>query len=70
MKIKIKVKSLIIIIFATLFLVLIVVPFTTLEIANFLDRRYSSKAAIFYESYLSKPIKFSTNEAQYKYAKV
>ncbi len=69
MKIKIKVKSLIIIIFATLFLVLIVVPFTTLEIANFLDRRYSSKAAIFYESYLSKPIKFSTNEAQYKYAK-
>lgn len=67
MKIKIKIKSLILITLATVFIVLIVVPFTTLEIAKYLDKKGSDKAAVFYESYLSKAIKPSESEALYKY---
>lgn len=68
MKLKIKIKNLILITFATIFVVLIVVPFTTLQIGNILSDFNSDKAAVFYESYLRKMIKPNEMQALYKYA--
>lgn len=68
MKLKVKMKNLILIIFATIFMVLIVVPFTTLQIANILSDFNSDKATVFYESYLRKAIKPNEVQALYKYA--
>lgn len=68
MKFKIKVKNIILLTLISLLIILIVVPFTTLEIAKYLDKKGSEKASIFYESYLSKAIKPSESEALYKYA--
>ena len=68
MKLKIKIKNLILITLAAILMVLIVVPFTTLQIANFLNSMDSNKAAVFYESYLRKAIKPNEVQALYKYA--
>lgn len=68
MKLKIKMKNLIIITLITIFMVLIVVPFTTLQIANFLNGMDSDKATVFYESYLRKAMKPNEVQALYKYA--
>jgi tetratricopeptide (TPR) repeat protein len=68
MKIKIKVKNLIKLSILTLFIILIVLPYATLEIAKYLDRKGSDKALAFYESYLNKPVKLQNDEALYNYA--
>lgn len=68
MKLKIKIKNLILITLAAILMVLIVVPFTTLQIANILSDFNSDKATVFYESYLRKMIKPNEVQALYKYA--
>lgn len=68
MKFKIKVKNLILVSLATILIILIVLPFATLQFANLLHGMNSDKAAIFYESYLKKAIKPNEMEALYKYA--
>lgn len=68
MKLKIKMKNLILITLTAIFMVLIVVPFTTLQIANFLNGMDSDKATVFYESYLRKAIKPNEVQALYKYS--
>lgn len=68
MKIKVKVKNIIKISLISLFIILIIMPYATIEIAKYLDRKGSDKAEIFYESYLGKAIKPQNDEALYKYA--
>mgnify|MGYP000872836700 CR=1 FL=1 len=68
MKIKIKVKSLIKLSILAMLIILIVLPYATLEIAKYLDRKGSDKALAFYESYLNKPVKLQNDEALYNYA--
>lgn len=68
MRLKIKIKNLIIFSLATIFVILIVVPFTTLQLANILHGMNSDSATVFYESYLRKAIKPNEVEALYKYA--
>lgn len=68
MKIKIKIKNLISLTILTLFIIFIIVPIFTLEIGKYLDRKGSDKAVKFYESYLSKAIRPSNEEALYRYA--
>ncbi len=68
MKLKIKVKNIIFLTVISLLIILIIVPFATLEIAKYLDKKGSDKASMFYESYLSKAIRPSESEALYKYA--
>ena len=68
MKIKIKVKNLIKISIVTLFIVFIFVPYTTLEVAKYLDKKGSDKAIAFYENYLKNPVKLQNDEALYNYA--
>ena len=68
MKLKIKMKNLILITLTAIFMVLIVVPFTTLQIANILSDFNSDKATVFYESYLRKSIKPNEVQALYRYA--
>ena len=68
MKIKIKVKNILKISLISLFIILILVPYATIEIAKYLDGKGSDKAEIFYESYLAKAIKPQNDEALYKYA--
>lgn len=66
---KVKIRSLIKITILTLFLVLIVYPYFTLEAAKLLDRKQWDKVEILYESYLSKPIRLQRDEALYRYSR-
>ncbi|MBV1822227.1 hypothetical protein G7A79_28965, partial [Coprococcus sp. MSK.21.13] len=67
MKIKIKIKTLISLIILTLFVFLIVVPYISLGIGEFLDKNGSSRAQAFYKNYLSSPIKLKEKKALYLY---
>ena len=69
MKIRVKVKSIILFILAGLLVYLVVIPFTTLELAKYLDRKGSDKARIFYESFISKALIWNKSEALYEYGK-
>ena len=68
MKIKIKVRTIIKLTILALFIFIVVIPFGTLQIANFLDSRGNDKAKVFYESYLAKTVKFQDAQALYNYA--
>lgn len=68
MKIRIKVKTLIKLTIITLLVVFIVLPYGTLGVAKYLDKKGSNKAITFYESYLNKPLKLQNDEALYNYA--
>lgn len=68
MKIKLKVKNIIVIVLSLLFIILIIAPLLTLETAYFLEWRKSNKTEVFYNAYLSKPIKFREKEALYRLA--
>lgn len=68
MKVKLKVKNIIVIVLSLLFIITILVPLLTLEIAYFLEGKKSNKAEVFYNAYLSKPIKFREDEALYRLA--
>lgn len=68
MKIKIRVKTILKLSLLALFIFIVLIPFGTLQIAKYLDRKNSDKAIVFYEGYLSKAIKFQDYEALYNYA--
>ena len=68
MKIKLKVKTIIAIIFSMIFIFVIAAPFITYEIAYILNSRGSAKAGIFYDAYFSYPIKFKEDKALYEMA--
>ncbi len=50
-----------------LFIYLILIPFGTLQLAKYLDRRGSEKSKIFYESFISRAIVWNRSEALYEY---
>lgn len=68
MKIKIKIRTILKFTLLALLIFIFIIPFGTLEIAKYLDRKGSDKARIFYESYLEKTIRFQDDEALYNYA--
>lgn len=67
MKIKVKVKTIILFTLLIAFFYLVLVPFTTLQVARFLDSRYSEKSKVFYESFISKALIWNKSEALYGY---
>lgn len=67
MKIKIKVKNIILLAFIGLFIYLVLIPLSTLEIARYLDKKGSEKSKIFYESFISKSVIWNKSEALYEY---
>lgn len=67
MKIKIKVKNLLLIVFLGLFIYLIAMPYGTIKIAKHLDYKGSDRARVFYESFISKSLIWNKSEALYEY---
>ena len=68
MKIKLKVKTIIMIIISMIFLFVVAAPFLTFEIAYILHSKGSDKAEVFYDAYLSYPIKFNEDRSLYEMA--
>ncbi|MBU5436614.1 hypothetical protein KQI42_01265 [Tissierella sp. MSJ-40] len=68
-RIRLKVKTLILISTGILFTIFIIIPFINLEIANGLSRNNPSKAIRFYENYLAMPIRMREDEALYNASK-
>ncbi len=68
MKIKLKVKTIIAIIFSMIFIFVIAAPFIIYEIAYILNSRESAKAGVFYDAYFSYPVKFNEDKALYEMA--
>lgn len=67
MKLKMKVKTLILLIVSSLFLLLIVVPSANLTIATVLNDRGSEMADVFYKNYMASPVKLNERKALYDY---
>ena len=67
MKIRIKLKTLILITVLTLTFILFIVPILNLEIAGVLKEKGSDKAEIFYRSYIKSPIKVNHDKGLYSY---
>ncbi|NLY45357.1 MAG: hypothetical protein GX053_05145 [Tissierella sp.] len=68
MKIKLKVKTIIAIIFSMVFIFVIAAPFIIYEIGYILSSRESAKAGAFYDAYFSYPVKFNEDKALYQMA--
>lgn len=67
MKLKIKIKTLIMLIILTLFLVFIIAPVANLSIATYLNQKGSDKAEAFYNNYMASPIRLNEKQGLYGY---
>lgn len=68
MKVKIKVKSLILISIITMIILVWGIPFASLQIANYLNDKNNDKAEFFYQRYYQYPLVSNTIKGKYIYA--
>lgn len=68
MKIKLKIKTILLVLLSMILVFTVVAPIVTYGVANILDSKGSEKAEIFYKANLSYPIKFKEDKSLYEIA--